>query len=104
VTIVYIALAIGVFMFFDSTKAIILIVVGVVLNMFTDNIMQPKIINKGVKLSFVALLLGIMGGLQAFGFIVIFLGHVIFNVVFVGIQKLINGKIFRKKLRCLSSK
>ena len=45
VTIVYIALTIGVFVFFDSTKTIIFIVIGMVLNMFTDNIMQPKIIN-----------------------------------------------------------
>ncbi|MGQ4001643.1 AI-2E family transporter [Francisellaceae bacterium CB299] len=92
VTIVYIALAIGVFVFYGATKAIILIVIGVVLNMFTDNIMQPKIINKEVKLSFAASLLGIMGGIQAFGFIGIFLGPVIFNVAFVGIQKLMDGK------------
>ena len=92
VTIVYISLAIGVFVFFGTTKAVILIIIGVVLNIYTDNVMQPKIINKDVKLSFVASLLGIMGGLQAFGFIGIFLGPVIFNVVFVGIQKLMDGK------------
>ena len=92
VSILYIALGVGVFVFFGSTKAIILILIGVVLNLFTDNIMQPKIINKGVKLSFAASLIGIMGGLQAFGFIGIFLGPVIFNVVFVGIQKLMDGK------------
>lgn len=92
VSILYVALGIGVFVFYGATKAIILIVIGVVLNILTDNIMQPKIINKEVKLSFAASLLGIMGGLQAFGFIGIFLGPVIFNVVFVGIQKLMNGK------------
>jgi len=92
VSILYIALGVGVFVFYGATKAIVLIVIGVALNMFTDNIMQPKIINKEVKLSFAASLLGIMGGIHAFGFIGIFLGPVIFNVAFVGIQKLMDGK------------
>ncbi|BCD90887.1 hypothetical protein fh0823_10260 [Francisella halioticida] len=54
--------------------------------------MQPKIINKQVKLGFVASLIGIMEGIQAFKFIGIFLGLVIFNVAFVGIKKLMDSK------------
>nr|WP_119330498.1 AI-2E family transporter [Pseudofrancisella aestuarii] len=87
VTIVYVFLSIGVFVLFGLTKAIILLVIGFTLNMITDNVISPKIINKEMKLSFVASLLGIMGGIEAFGIIGIFLGPVIFNVVFVGIQK-----------------
>ncbi|AXA33731.1 AI-2E family transporter [Francisella adeliensis] len=92
VSIVYIALAFGIFVLLGSTKAIIVLVIGFGLNMFTDNIMQPKIINKGVTLSFAASLLGILGGLQAFGFIGIFLGPVIFNVAYVGLEKLMDNK------------
>jgi predicted PurR-regulated permease PerM len=92
VTIVYIVLAFSIFVLLGSTKAIIVLAIGFSLNMFTDNIMQPKIINKGVTLSFAASLLGILGGLQAFGFIGIFLGPVIFNVAYVGLEKLINNK------------
>lgn len=92
VGIVYILIAGAVFVLYGSTKAIIILVIGFGLNVFTDNIMQPKIINKQVKLSFVASLIGIMGGIHAFGFIGIFLGPVIFNVAFVGIEKLMDNK------------
>ncbi|ASG68119.1 AI-2E family transporter [Francisella halioticida] len=92
VGIVYILLGAAVFVIYGTTKAIIILIVGFALNIFTDNIMQPKIINKQVKPSFVASLIGIMGGIQAFGFIGIFLGPVIFNVAFVGIEKLMDGK------------
>lgn len=91
VTVVYIAIAFAVFALFGTTKAIIILVIGISLNAFTDNVMQPKIINKEVKLSFAASLLGIMGGIHAFGFIGIFLGPVIFNVAYVGLEKLMDG-------------
>ncbi|QLE78488.1 AI-2E family transporter [Francisella sp. Scap27] len=91
VSIVYFLLAFVIFALFGLSKAIIVLAIGFGLNMFTDNIMQPKIINKGVSLSFAASLLGILGGLQAFGFIGIFLGPVIFNVAYVGLEKLMSG-------------
>lgn len=92
VSIVYLALAFGIFVLLGLPKAIIVLAIGFSLNMFTDNIMQPKIINKGVTLSFAASLLGILGGLQAFGFIGVFLGPVIFNVAYVGLEKLLDNK------------
>lgn len=91
VGIVYIVLAFGIFVLLGLPKAIIVLIVGFALNLFTDNIMQPKIINKGVTLSFAASLLGILGGLHAFGFIGIFLGPVIFNVAYVGLEKLMSN-------------
>lgn len=91
VGIVYILIGASVFVVYGATKAIIILVVGFALNIFTDNIMQPKIINKQVQLSFAASLIGILGGIQAFGFIGIFLGPVIFNVTFVGIEKLMKN-------------
>jgi predicted PurR-regulated permease PerM len=87
VSVVYILLAIGVFVFMGATKAIILVIIGVVLNMITDNIIQPKIVNKGATLGFVASMLGIMGGVQAFGILGVFIGPVIFNVVSTWINK-----------------
>ncbi|ABI83314.1 AI-2E family transporter [Francisella tularensis] len=92
VGIIYILIGASVFVIYGVTKAIIILIIGFSLNIFTDNIMQPKIINKQVKLSFVASLIGIMGGIHAFGFIGIFLGPVIFNVAFVGIEKLMNNQ------------
>ncbi|AJI53633.1 AI-2E family transporter [Francisella philomiragia] len=91
VGIVYILIGASVFIVYGASKAIIILVVGFALNIFTDNIMQPKIINKQVQLSFAASLIGILGGIQAFGFIGIFLGPVIFNVTFVGIEKLMKN-------------
>lgn len=91
VGIVYILIGASVFVVYGATKAIMILVVGFALNIFTDNIMQPKIINKQVQLSFAASLIGILGGIQAFGFIGIFLGPVIFNVTFVGIEKLMKN-------------
>ena len=75
--IVYILIGVSVFVIYDATKAIVILIIGFSLNIFTDNIMQPRIINKQVKLRFVASLIGIMGGIHAFGFIGIFLGSVI---------------------------
>jgi predicted PurR-regulated permease PerM len=41
-----------------------------------DNIIKPLIISRGVDLPFVLVLLGVLGGAIAFGFIGIFLGPV----------------------------
>jgi len=92
VSIVYILLATGVFVFMGATKAIILVIIGMVLNMITDNIIQPRIVNKGTSLGFVASMLGIMGGVQAFGILGVFVGPVIFNVVSTWINKSLNNK------------
>ena len=48
VSIVYILLGAAVFVIYGATKTIIILVIGVALNIFTDNFMQPKIINKQV--------------------------------------------------------
>lgn len=69
VGIIYILISASVFVIYGATKAIVILIIGFSLNIFTDNIMQPRIINKKVKLSFVASLIGIMGGIHAFGFI-----------------------------------
>ena len=45
-----------------------------------DNIIKPLIISRGVDLPFVLVLLGVLGGAIAFGFIGIFLGPVLLAV------------------------
>ena len=97
VSVAYIIIAFGVFVTMGATKAIIILVIGLCLHAFTDNIMQPKIINQEAELSFAASLLGILGGVHAFGFIGVFLGPVIFNVAYVGIEKIMqeSRKTFR---------
>ena len=39
-----------------------------------DNVVKPLLISRGVNLPFILILLGVLGGVIAFGFIGIFLG------------------------------
>jgi predicted PurR-regulated permease PerM len=45
-----------------------------------DNVIKPLIISRGVDLPFVLVLLGVLGGVIAFGFIGVFLGPVLLAV------------------------
>jgi predicted PurR-regulated permease PerM len=47
-----------------------------------DNIVKPLLISRGTKLPFVLVLLGVLGGILAFGFIGIFLGPTLLAVGF----------------------
>lgn len=57
----------------------IIVAVGMLLNFVTDNILQPRLINKKANMGFSVSLLGILGGLDAFGFIGLFLGPLLVN-------------------------
>jgi len=45
-----------------------------------DNVLRPLLISQGTKLPFVLILLGVLGGLAAFGFIGVFLGPTVLAV------------------------
>jgi len=69
--------------------AIGLIIYGVVLISSIDNIIKPYIIGERTKLPTLFLFLGILGGLQAYGFLGVFLGPVVLATImaFVNIYR-----------------
>jgi predicted PurR-regulated permease PerM len=64
-------------------KALLLIAWGVGVVGLADNIIRPLILQRGVQLSTLAIFLALMGGVNAFGFIGLFAGPVIFTVAYV---------------------
>jgi predicted PurR-regulated permease PerM len=64
-------------------KAIFLVIWGVVVVGFSDNIARPLILTRGSGMSTLALFLALMGGVQVFGLIGLFAGPVIFTAAYV---------------------
>ena len=52
-----------------------------------DNIIKPLLISRGSRLSFLLVILGVMGGVLAFGFVGIFIGPTLLAVGFSVVQK-----------------
>lgn len=73
----------------DWLHALILLVYGVLIVSGVDNILKPLIIGGRTKLPTLFLFFGILGGLQAYGFLGIFLGPVVLATImaFVKIYK-----------------
>jgi predicted PurR-regulated permease PerM len=70
-------------------KAVILLVYGSLIISGADNVLKPLIIGGRTKLPTLFLFFGILGGLQAYGFLGIFLGPVVLATImaFVNIYK-----------------
>ena len=51
-----------------------LFVFGLLIIILSDNYLKPKLIGNAVKLPFIWTLLGILGGIETFGFLGLFLG------------------------------
>ncbi len=64
-------------------KALVLIAWGIGVVGLADNIIRPLVLQRGVQLSTLAIFLSLMGGVNAFGFIGLFAGPVIFTVAYV---------------------
>jgi predicted PurR-regulated permease PerM len=47
-----------------------------------DNVVKPLLISRGASLPFVLVLLGVLGGIVAFGFVGIFLGPTLLAIAF----------------------
>ena len=58
-------------------KGIILIVYGIVVLGFIENILKPKLIGKKINLPAFAVFLGVIGGLKMFGILGLFIGPII---------------------------
>lgn len=61
--------------------AVVIVSIGVGINLFTDNILQPYMLKNKISIGFTASFIGIIAGLHVFGFIGIFLGPIIINIM-----------------------
>jgi predicted PurR-regulated permease PerM len=64
----------------ETGWGIFLFVWGAVVVSSVDNFLKPMIISRGSALPFVLVLLGVLGGAVAFGFVGVFLGPVLLAV------------------------
>lgn len=62
--------------------AIFLVVWGVAVVSSIDNFLKPYLISQGAAMPFVLVLLGVLGGLAAFGFVGVFLGPTLLAVAY----------------------
>lgn len=62
--------------------AIFLVVWGVAVVSSVDNFLKPLLISRGSKLPFILVLIGVLGGVMAFGFVGIFLGPTLLAVAY----------------------
>jgi predicted PurR-regulated permease PerM len=58
-----------------------LFVYGLLIIILSDNYLKPKLIGNAVKLPFIWTLLGILGGIETFGFLGLFLGPTIMAIL-----------------------
>lgn len=72
--------------------AIFMLIWGVAVVSSVDNVIKPLIISHGTNLPFILVLLGILGGVIAFGFIGVFLGPTLLAIGFAMIQDWSEGK------------
>lgn len=71
----------------DTGWGIFVLVWGAVVVSSIDNFVKPMIISRGSDLPFVLVLLGVLGGVFAFGFIGVFLGPVLLAVGFALVKQ-----------------
>ena len=62
-------------------KPILMLIWGVVVVSLIDNVVRPLVMSGGTKLSAIVLFFAIIGGLQAFGFIGLLLGPLVFALL-----------------------
>ncbi len=67
----------------EYPSAIILTVLGVLVISLVDNFLKPLLIGEKTKLPYLLLFLGILGGLQVYGLMGIFLAPVVLSLFFV---------------------
>ncbi|MCE5185260.1 MAG: AI-2E family transporter [Planctomycetaceae bacterium] len=78
--IVWLGAAIHLFAHQRIGWGIFMVLYGILLISSIDNLIKPYIFSRGSKLSFILMLLGMLGGIASFGFIGVFLGPVLLAV------------------------
>lgn len=91
VSTVWVPFVIYLFSTQEYTRAIALLVLGAVVISGIDNVLKPLLIGQKTKLPYSLLFLGILGGIQVYGFLGIFLAPAVLSLFFVLI------KIYRNK-------
>lgn len=66
---------------------------GLLVVSMVDNVLKPMIISHGSKLPFMLVLLGVLGGVAAFGFVGIFLGPTLLAVGYRMINEWVEGEV-----------
>ena len=80
--LVWIPAAIWLFYHGSTGWAIFLVVWGIAVVSSVDNVIKPLIISRGSNLPFILVMLGVFGGVVAFGFIGVFLGPTLLAIGF----------------------
>jgi predicted PurR-regulated permease PerM len=86
--VLYLLLACLCFFQSDIVSGIVILGIGFALNFVTDNILQPKIVQRNTKMHFFVSLLGVIGGLETLGVIGVFIGPVLLNLAYIFICEL----------------
>lgn len=78
--VVWVSLSIGLFINGDTSAAIGLFLWGALVVSWVDNLIRPLVISGPTRIPFLLVFLGVLGGVNAFGLIGLFLGPVILAV------------------------
>lgn len=70
-------------------SSIIFLIIGIVINGLFDNIIRPYLIQKSIKMPISLVIIGIIGGLQSFGVLGIFLGPIICGLFLLVVKELL---------------
>lgn len=62
------------------SSGIFILIVGLSLNFFIDNVVQPTLIKNKIKLGFIGSFVGVISGLTVFGFIGVFIGPIVIEL------------------------
>lgn len=84
--IVWVPVNIYLFLIGDYVNGIILLLYGTIIISFSDNVIRAYLLNKKVSIHPFIIFLSIMGGLEVFGFMGIFLGPVIISLLISVLQ------------------
>ena len=66
---------------------------GLLVISMVDNVLKPMIISRGSHLPFMLVLLGVLGGVAAFGFVGIFLGPTLLAVGYRMVNEWVDGEV-----------
>ena len=71
---------------------VFMVAYGIICISSVDNLIKPLIISRGSKLSFIVMLIGVLGGVAAFGFLGVFLGPTLLAVGFALMQEILRSR------------
>lgn len=83
---VWVPFTIYLFMIGSTTKALILLFLGTFVISLADNFLKPLLIGRKIKLPYLLLFLGILGGLQVYGMVGVFVAPIVLSLLFVLIR------------------